>query len=175
MPFQMVAFRQVIVSLSERTMHIRITSVSWEEIGERLGNASVALEDRLNPLLASRNYGEIERFMAVIVAVDSDPIENNRLATGYNKVGTYTHPTTGKRVKYISLALPFDPVVIKSAGSEQLLQLIVEALLNALENNSVKIPKSFHYSEFVKEMRCSLEVTNSSTRQRVVGTGGSVL
>ena len=59
-------------------MHIKITSVATEEIGPVLGRVAVAMEDALNPLFEQKSYGDIDQFMAVVVAVDSDVVENSR-------------------------------------------------------------------------------------------------
>lgn len=115
------------------------------------------MEDALNPAFASKTFGEIGRFMLVIVAVDSDSSENNRFVTGHTKIGSYKHPITSERVKFISLAVPFDPMILEPASPARRRQLVSDALMERLDNPPVKIPNSFNYERFVHEMRLALE------------------
>jgi hypothetical protein len=148
----------------KNTMKIRVTSVTSSEKNKLVRNATVALEDKLNPVFANSSYGgEIEQFTAVIVAVYSDPPENNQFCKDHNKIGSYKHPFTQEKVKFISFALPFDPEFVEPMTEYQIRVAICPALLNRLRNPGVKIPKQFDYARFAEDLQVLLEIYRRAT------------
>ena len=139
-------------------MHIRFTSVATEEVGPILGNVGVQIQDALNPFFAEKSFGSIDQFIAVIVAVDSDVAENNRFAKGHNKIGSYKNLLTNERIKYISFALPLDPLAVELMNEEKVRQKVCSALLKRLESPDLKFQKSFDYNRFSEELRLAIKI-----------------
>jgi hypothetical protein len=139
-------------------MHIKITSVAAEDIGPVLGRIAVAMEDALNPLFEQKSYGDIDQFMAVVVAVDSDIAENSRFVAAYNKIASFKHPVSLLRFKSISLSLPFDPVYIKSLTESQIRHRLCMVLCEKLGDPGLKISKKFDYKGFVADLRIALAI-----------------
>ncbi|WP_426117470.1 hypothetical protein [Massilia sp. PWRC2] len=139
-------------------MHIKITSIATEEVGSVLGRVSVAMEDALNPLFERESYGDIEQFMLVIVAVDSDVAENSRFVAAHNKIRNFRHPATLARFKSMSFSLSFDPVYIESKSESQIRRLVSTGLLAKLDNPGLKIPVKFDYIRFVADLRLAIRI-----------------
>ncbi|QDQ27950.1 hypothetical protein FNU76_17260 [Chitinimonas arctica] len=99
----------------------------------------------------------------VAVAVDSDPLENEKFRKVNDKCGSYTNMLTGEKVKYLGFALAFDPAVIEFADDETVRQLWCAALLERLDNPSIRIPKAFDYERFASDMRIALEIYSKAS------------
>lgn len=125
-----------------------------------MGDATIALQDALEPLFADKNYGPIDQLMVVAVAVGS-PIDNERYIKAYNKIGILKNPFNGEKVKYISVAISFDPSVVASTGAIQTNEAICLALLGNLESPCFKIPKAFEYNRFVSDMTLAIATLRS--------------
>lgn len=134
-------------------MHIKITSIATAEVGPLLGRVSVAMEDALNPLFERESYSDIEQFMLVIVAVDSDVNENSRFVAAHNKIRNFRNPATLARFKSMSFSLSFDPAYIESKSESQMRRLVSLGLLAKLDNPGMKIPVKFNYVRFVADLR----------------------
>lgn len=147
-------------------MHIKITSVAKEEVGPVLGRVAVAMEDALNPLFERKSYGDIDQFMAVVVAVDSDVLENSRFAAAYSKIGSFKQPLTLARIKSISFSLPLDSVYLESLTESQIRQLICVALSVRLDNSGLKISTKFDYEEFAADLRMALEIYSTAMQSQ---------
>lgn len=139
-------------------MKIVTTSIASEEAGALLNDHLVFLAKALNQFLGSQVYGDISQLTVIIVAVDSAVAENGRFCKGRDKVGRFKHPVSGEQVKYISFALPFDPVDIESAPPGNLRQMVIDALIARLRNPALKIPKAFKYDALVSDLETRLEI-----------------
>ena len=139
-------------------MQIRVTSVASGEVGETLGVITVGIENALSPLVGPMRFDGVSQFIVVIVAVDSDRLENDKFVRAHNKTGHYRHPITSERVPYISIALPFDPVVLESMTEEQVRQVVCSTLLCQLDQPGVRIPKAFDYERFASTLRTAIEI-----------------
>lgn len=139
-------------------MHIVLTSDSWEDTNAILMKILMPLANALNSFFADQFYGKPERFMVVVVAVDSDAEINGKIAKKYNKVGNERHPVSNERVRYISVALPFDPVTILARTLIENKIAICEAIIQKVGNPEVRIPKEFDYLRFSSDLNDRLEI-----------------
>jgi hypothetical protein len=139
-------------------MHLTVTSDSSEEAFKPLALFSNALERAANPLIVEESYGAVGRLMLVIVAVEEDAQENLACCKTHNKTGTYKHPITGERVRYFSLAVPFNPKEIVEKDESELRMRLIEKILEVMENPVVKIPKDFAYEELARKLRTPFQI-----------------
>lgn len=141
-------------------MKIRFTSVTWSDIGPLIRNVMVMLEDALNPIFANNTFGGgVDQFTTVVVAIDSNSSENDKFCKAHNRVGIDKNPITGKKIKNISVALPFDPGVIKLMTEDQVCLEVCSALINRLNDLGLKkIPKEFNFAKFAIELRDALKI-----------------
>lgn len=138
-------------------MKIRFTSVSSSEAAEICRNVAVALEDELMPIFAERTFGDgIDQFVVVMIVVDPDPKENAKFERKYHSVGRYKDMRTGDKVRFISIALPFNPDDVVAMTESELRSSLVTALLQRLQSLDLKIPKQFDYPAFVEQLEQSL-------------------
>lgn len=131
-------------------MDVRITSVASSDVGQKISDVTVPLEESLRDKV-KKELSEMEgigQFMVVVVAVDSDPAINEGFCKGYHKVGSYTHPITGKRTKFIGFALNLDPQDVSCYPHDALKKAICTEIIKHLNNNDLKIPKKFDYQKF---------------------------
>lgn len=138
---------------------MRVTSVTSSEVGELICNVTVALENELKPIFANDSYGGgVDQFVVVVVAVDSDTSVNEKFCKSHNRAGTDRHPITGEKVKYISVALPFDPQIIELMTEDQVRLAVCASLTSRLDNLGLKrMPKEFDYTKFATDLRVALE------------------
>ncbi|WP_137940421.1 hypothetical protein [Chitinivorax sp. B] len=128
-------------------------------MGEALGNVTVRLQEALSPFFSNKEYGgEVDQFMLVVVAVDSDVEENKRSCKAYNRVASYKDMITGSKVKFLGIALPFDPIPLAEMSERELANLICIALQEKMNNPELKIPKGFDYQLFKNDLQLALEL-----------------
>ena len=139
-------------------MYIRITCVTDEKAGQIINEILVAMQEAFNIFFPDRNYGDLEQFTVVVVAVDSDTAENDKFLKGFNKIGSFKNPFTQNKVKYIGFGIPFDPMAIEKMVDDQFKIALCDALLNRLDNPALKIPKNFDYNRFACDMKDRLEI-----------------
>lgn len=139
-------------------MHIVLTSDSWEDTNTILMAILMPLANALNSFFVDEFYGKPERFMAVVVAVDSDAEINGKIAKKYNRIGNDRHPISNERVQYISVALPFDPNTILARTLIENKIAICESIIQKVGNPEVKIPKEFDYLRFSSDLNERLEI-----------------
>jgi hypothetical protein len=101
----------------------------------------------------------------VVVAIDSDLAENNRFAENYNKIGSYKSLLTNERVKYMSFALPLDPLAVECMNEEQVRKEVCSALLERQKSPRLKVQKSFDYEKFSEELRLAIEIYSQAIYQ----------
>lgn len=140
-------------------MEVRWTCDTSPEVGSLLGRATIELQEALTPLFRERSYGGgVDQLVVMVVSVDSDPSENIKICERHNKVGSYKHPITSERVKYIGLALSFDPASIEGETDDQVRRLLCTALIGRLQEPGLKIPKAFDYERFSDDVSSALEI-----------------
>lgn len=138
-------------------MRIRATCVTAEEVGRLVGDVGVWLEDTLAHHFDRRDFGgEVEQFVAVFVAVDSDSEANERFATGHDKGGKYKDFRTGVPVKFIGVAVLLDPKRVAGLSLEQAKPLLARYLLERLKHPLHRVPSGFKLDEFLREMNAEL-------------------
>jgi hypothetical protein len=157
----MEAFLPAIKFLSESyNMKIRFTSIAWEEVSEQLSKVMVHLEKHFNTAFSDLSYGaDVTQFTVVAIAVDSvmDSNQNEKFVKRHNKSGSYKHPLTGDKVKYISFALGYRHENLEGKDESELRRIFCTNLYNRMEAPFIKIPKGFDYQKFSSEMKFALE------------------
>ncbi len=141
-------------------MKIRFTSISWEEVSELLSKVMVHLEKHINASFSDLSYGaDVTQFTAVAIAVDSvvDSSQNEKFAKRHDKSGTYKHPLTGEKVKYISFSLTYCYEDLEGKGESELRKIFCADLFKRLDDPNIKIPKGFDYPGFASAMKNALE------------------
>lgn len=139
-------------------MDIKVVSIAAESVAPMYRNVCATLEDTFRSVFSGLDFGgDVKEFIVAIVAVEEDPDANNKFCTPSNKVGRYKDWRTHEPVKFISIALPFDPVRIEGMTEVQVVRDFCNALIIRLENLGVKIPRGFKYSEFSSKLRETLE------------------
>ena len=147
-------------------MKIRIPVISYAPLLEKLLNILPPLEDALNSAFKDESYdGEIGQLTVNIVAVDADASENAKWSKPRNKVGSFQDPFTDKRLKYISIALPFDPTALEGLGDRQILHCVCEELTVRLDNIGVRLPKTFKHQIFFDKLKTMLRIYDQAARE----------
>lgn len=144
-------------------MKIRITSVADEEATVAVREPTVAIENALNLFFKDKSYGSVGQFTVVVVAVYSDVQENDAFCKGHNKFGTLNNPFTSEKIKYLSIAIPFDPSLLCTKDSFDIKKDICTATSIRLRNVGMKIPKRFDFEGFVSDMELPLEILMRAT------------
>lgn len=137
-----------------KPMEIKVVSVVSEAVASVCRNVSVSLEDSFKPIFSDTDFGaDIHEFTFAIVAVDEDSETNDRFCEPHNKVGRYKHWLTQETVKFISVALPFNPEVIEGKAESEVVRIFCDAALSRLEHPGIKIPRGLDYPGFVAKFK----------------------
>jgi hypothetical protein len=140
-------------------MKVEISSIAAEEVAGVLRDATNNLEDALQPALADRFYGAgVEQFSAFAVAVASDRAENDRFCRDVDKAGRLKHPISGVWIKYVSLALPFDPAELLGLDAAAVERAFCDKLLARLDSPAIRLPKGFDYESLVDDLTVALNI-----------------
>lgn len=135
-----------------------MVSIAAESVAPMYRDVCATLEDTFQSVFSGLDFGgNVREFIVAIVAVEEDPDANNKFCAPSNKVGRYKDWRTHESVKFISIALSFDPVRIERMTKVQVVKDFCNALIIRLENIGVKIPSGFKYLEFVSKLRVTLE------------------
>ncbi len=138
-------------------MQLRVTSITASEVGELINSVTTGLEDRLHPVVESKDYGAgVDQFAVFFVSVDSDPIENERYCCANNRAGRYKDMLTGKMVRFVGIAVPVDPHVVLSSPREVLPRRLEGLLLDELESPAYAMPKKFDRQRLLADLRSAL-------------------
>ena len=154
-------------NLIEIAMHLTVTCVATDETVMALNRFSNTIETAINPSLAQVSYGTIGRFMLVIVSVEEDAEENLRFCEKHNKSGAYTHPFTKEKVKYFSLAVPFNPKEIVSLAEDNLRKRLISEMIEVMAKPAVKVPKGFDYDGLAKKLTLDLQILGAATFETI--------
>ena len=146
-------------------MKMTFTGVTSSEVSDLISNVAVAFENKLKPIFVNTTYGGgVDNFVVVIVSVSSNISENEKFCKSHNRVGTDSHPVTGEKIRYVSVALPFDPELIESRTGDQVREDVCVALKNRLNNIGLKrIPKEFDFLKFSEDLQASLDSVGKQT------------
>jgi hypothetical protein len=140
-------------------MRFRVTSVTDEETGSIIRDATVKMEDWLNAALGDGDFGtSVEQLVIVVVCVDDDPAENSRFAEKHNKAGRYKHPFSGESISYISFAVQLPPSVVHPLDLPTLLSRINETAIPLLRVRPKRLPKGFDYARSSEAVSKALAV-----------------
>lgn len=135
-------------------MLFRVTSVAAEETGALLRYSTVRIEDCLNEFLRNENFGEgVDQFILVFISVDDKANENSRWGKSHDKTGSYTNPSNGEKVRYISSAVLVPPESFVGKGPAALLSYVCSSAIARLVMRPKRVPKGFDYG------RCSAAVS----------------
>jgi len=138
-------------------MKLRITSITTSEVGERINSVTTALEDRLRPLVASREYGgDIQQLAVFFVSVDSDASANERYCIVNNRAGRYKDMLTGELVRFVGLAVAVDPAIVLSSSRGALPAILQGLLLDELAAPAYALPEKFDRQALLADLRAAL-------------------
>ena len=134
-------------------MKLRFTCVTSSDVARLIGEVGVWLEDSLAQKFDSREFGgDIEQFVVVFVAVDSDADLNERFATSHDKGGKYKDFRTGEYVKFVGIAVRLDPESLVDFGLEQAKVSLAGLVRIRLRNPMRGVPSEFRKDEFLREI-----------------------
>ncbi|HYE71114.1 MAG TPA: hypothetical protein VD932_06295 [Aquabacterium sp.] len=132
-------------------------SITATEVGEQVNSVAIALEDRLRPALASKNYGGgVEQFVVFIVSVDAHPLENERYCIANNRAGRYKDMMTGRMVSFVGIAVPVNPEAVRGSSSEGLDRHLHDLLLKELGSPAYAMPKAFDRQRLFEDVVLAL-------------------
>jgi hypothetical protein len=155
----MVSYHREIKFLSENRMQVRITSVAAEEVASALRSITTVLEKSLSPYFLARDYGgQVEILVIVLVAVDPDPVENQKYCAEHNEFASFEHPYAKTRTKYVSFALPFNPSEIATMNERELRIAVSDALMTRLEQPDLRFPKEFDYPRLSLDLSIAMQI-----------------
>ena len=144
-------------------MKLRITSITASEVGQLINRVTTTLEDRLRPLIESRDYGGgIQQFAVFFVSVDSDPLENERYCLANNRVSRYKDILTGEIVRFAGLAVPVDPAIVLSSSQKALPGILQGLLLEELAAPAYALPKKFDRQGLLADLQTALQKSSSA-------------
>jgi hypothetical protein len=125
-----------------------VTSVASEASAEALRTHSVALDALLNAA-AGGTYlcGGIDQITLVLVSVDDEATQNAAWARKHDRLGSFIHPISGERLRYLSISAQVPPSRIVSATPEVALAHVCRALETALAVRPRRLPRGFPFSE----------------------------
>jgi hypothetical protein len=135
-------------------MKIKITSVLSPELSSHFLCFTSELQNFLSQELESFDVGiGVDVFMAVFVAVDDDPVVNEKFARQHDK-STRFKGLDGNWVRDIEVAIELRPADVHNVlGSKSKFEkLLLDALAARLELPIKRSPKDFRLDEFLKRM-----------------------
>ncbi len=143
------------------SMKIRCTSCALENVSDVISKATIPMEDEFDKVFSELSYGgEVDQFLAVAIAAGSLE-DNQEYFKEHNRSGTYKHPITKEKVKFISFALPFTEEEMKGVNDKEFSKLFCNALKEKLDNPDVKITKGFDYDKFSLDMKAAIDKYSS--------------
>lgn len=130
-------------------MKFGFSVISSSEVSELLGDVSNVLEMEMASLSELSEWGDVfDSFVIGLIAVEAGA-GNDGFVKRNHRTGRFTHPITKEKVKYLSIALAYDPEAIKHLDVATMRHLVVLDLFERLENINIKIPKEFDFQKLV--------------------------
>jgi hypothetical protein len=150
-------------------MRFRVTSVAGSEEGRRLGDITVAMEDRLAAVLGLLDFGSsIDQFTIVVVSVYDDPMENEEWCKAHRKLATIKNPITQTPMRLLSIAVPISPAEICTAEPDTLPKLVTNAVRRELAVRPKRLPKGLDFAQLSDAVARSLSPWFKSLANSVV-------
>lgn len=124
-----------------------------------MNSAAVQLEDWLNAALSDGEFGPgLDQLTLFVVSVDDEAEENDRWAEPRNRFGGVTHPTTGVRIRDLSLAVSIPPAELLALDFGQAMRTISAALQRKVLERPRRVPEGFEYERWAKATAAVLGV-----------------
>lgn len=140
-------------------MNVRVTSISWREVGDSIRSVTADLEKALSGLFKDLSFGAgVDQLTIVVISVSSEDSENDKLCRGYNKIGRLQNPVTKKSTKSIGVAIPLNSCVISKISRSELRKLLCESVLHKVANPDLRVPKDFDYKEFSERLSTAIAI-----------------
>jgi hypothetical protein len=140
-------------------MKFRVTSVVWEDCGERIGAACNTLENWFTASLSDGPFGDsLDQVVFVVVATEEDPDENAARAASFDKLGTYTNPIDSRPVRHLSfgLSLPYNTAV--SLSSQDAEVEVARLILQKMAAPPKRLPKGFDFRHLSNAIQAAVRV-----------------
>lgn len=141
-------------------MKITLSSTAWEDVGKTFSDMSASLKTELSASFSEAFYGaDVAEFQAVLIAVDSAVCsnQNEKFAKDANRSGSFKHPLTGERIKYISFAIEYRHEDLEGKDEFALRKTFCTDLFKRLDIPAIKIPTGFDYPKFALDMKKALK------------------
>lgn len=133
-------------------MKFRFTSVVTEDFSEIVRNVTVGMQNDFNESLSGFSFGNgIDQFTCVIVACVGESLKD-KFREQHDKVGTYKHPFTKEKVRFMSVAIVFDSIELEGNTEEALTDMFGVALIKKLNSLPYTIPKGLDFEMFLREI-----------------------
>lgn len=138
-------------------MKFRVTSITGQEEGRRVSSVTVAMEDRLNEMLAGTDFGsDLTLFVLLFVTAFDIPDENERWASGQTKLGRSRIDEQGQRIRIQSLGVPVERAEVKYLTGRSLADRLTAAAATALSTEPAKIAKELNWQKLRQEILSNL-------------------
>jgi len=141
-------------------MKFVVTSVASDETAALLRDQTASVDALLNSVLGKWEFGDgIDQLSLVIVSVDDDPKENGKWVAPHNKLGSLSHPISGERIRFLSLAAPIPPSKLLSSTPSAGTALVREALLVTLASRPERLPRGYKFQDLATAVVSVLSAT----------------
>ena len=138
-------------------MRVRVTSISWSEVAAKVRSVTSEMEAALGPFFKDASFGGgVEQLMIVLVSASSDEDENDRIGKGYDGVRTRRNPLTNESTKSFGFGVQIRPEVLSGLDADGLRQFVRQSILMRIEQPGFRIPKTFNYPEFSRQLHAGL-------------------
>ncbi|MEO6272849.1 MAG: hypothetical protein ABIP34_06590 [Rhodoferax sp.] len=122
-----------------------------------MNDVCVKLEDWLNAMLSDEDFGgKLDQITVFVVSVDDDIVTNEKWATPRSRLGGFTNPFSGEKVRDLSFGVAILPVKIAASDSKGVLHLVCAALSAKVMERPRRVPKSFDYELWAKSACAAL-------------------
>ena len=143
-------------------MKFGITSILWEDVGQRVSDRCVDIEDKFNLYFEGKDYGaRIDVFLIILIAVDDDEVDNQRFAANNKMVG-YAKDVKGKRSREIRISVSLKPSEMESCVKNDLKNFLFNNILETLSHSDKPWPKHFDYVGFVKDLTIAMDIYSTA-------------
>lgn len=139
-------------------MKITANSVTNEELTETYREPMLALESQLQSTLGENDYGGgIRALTFMAISVFDNKIENENFVSNFNKIGYFKYPSSGERIKYLSVAFAIAPSESFGKSPLALAMLFLTNLLNTLKSLQFPLPKGFDVEKLIVDVEREMD------------------